>query len=268
MSVRGFRDSFRSYIPKWLANRVGRNVGYRFLYSLFVPLDVMMQACVEGAQAAWPGRGTPTALPLIGRMRGLLQGESETDDHFVARLLAWLETWDDAASDFQLLRAIHEYLGNAPMVRIITRRGDFYTIATDGSTSHEFRGVEWDWDSHSNPERAGFWSDLWIIVYPSEWTRTAVGALAVSHAIGLGHAVPNVAAQAILGLVAQWKGAHTRVRAIVWSYDASLFDPANMAAPGNPDGKWGRWGKRVSGNSVAARNANCRYWIPDSEFKT
>jgi hypothetical protein len=265
-NARGFRDSFRSYIPPWAANRLERSVGYRFLYSLIAPFDVMIQTALEGAQAAWPGKGTPTALPLIARMRGLLQGESETTDHFVARLLKWLETWTDAGSDVQLVTQIHEYLGNSPMVRVVTRAGNWVTIAADGTISRA--SAAWDWDSISNPERSGYWSDLWVIVYPCEWLVTAVGALVDSHELGIGHAVPRVAVQAILGLVAQWKGAHTRVRAIIWSYDATLFDPANMAAPGNPDGKWGEWTKYVAGVSTPARNTTCRYWIPDSEFKT
>jgi hypothetical protein len=266
MSVKGFRDSFKSYITKWLSNRVELSVAYRFLWSMIVPFDVMMQGIIEGTQAALPGRGTATAIPLIARARGLLQGESETVDHFVARLVAWLETYDGAGSDVQLVTQIHEYLGNSPLVRVVDRAGNWVSIAADGTISRA--SAAWDWDSISNPERAGYWSDLWIIVYPCEWPVTGIGALVDSHELGIGHAVPRVAAQAITGLVAQWKGAHTRVRAIIWSYDATLFDPGDMAAPGNPDGHWGRWGKRVIGDSVPARNTTCRYWIPDGEFKT
>lgn len=266
MNVKGFRDSFRAYIPAWLANRLEKNVGYRFLYALIVPFDVMMQGIVEGLQAAWPGVGTPTATPMIARMRGLLQGESESIAHFAARCIKWLDTYEDCGSDEQLVTQIHEYLGNSPMVRIVDRAGQWTTIASDGTISKA--NAAWDWDSISNPERTGYWSDLWIIVYPTEWAVTGVGDLVMSHELGIGHAVPRVAVQAILGLVAQWKGAHTRVRAIVWSYDAALFDPSNISHPGNPDGHWGRWGKRISGDSVPARNTTCRYWIPDSEFKT
>lgn len=266
MNARGFRDSFRDYVLEWGSNRLSKSVGFRWLYSMIVPFDIMIQTALEGIIAPWPGRGTPTAIPLIARMRGLLQGEGETVGHFVQRLLAWLETYDEIGSDEQLVTQIHEYLGNSPMVRVVTRAGNWTTIAADGTITRA--SAAWDWDSISNPERSGYWSDLWIVVYPTEWPVTAIGALVDSHELGIGHAVPRVAVQAILSLVAQWKGVHTRVRAIVWSYDATLFDPANMSAPGNPDGHWGRWGKRVMGDSVPARNTTCRYWIPDSEFKT
>ena len=32
MSLRKFRDSFRDYVPEWLQDRPGLNVGYRFLF--------------------------------------------------------------------------------------------------------------------------------------------------------------------------------------------------------------------------------------------
>lgn len=263
MSQRGFRDSFQRYIPKWLANRLGQNVGYRFLYALIMPLDVMMQGVLEGVQAAFPGYGTPTALPLIGRSRGILRGEAESDDSYAARQRAWLDAWTEAGASKRIAREIHAYLANSPMVRIVDRSGNWVTVAADGTltTTH----AAWDWDSISNPERAGDWSDLWIIVYPCEWPITGtLGSRAgvwPPRGIGTGHQVSRTAVQAILGIVAQWKGAHTYVRGIIWSYDATLFDPASPVS-GDPDGKWGKWGKPVGSTVRPARNTSCRYWIP------
>jgi hypothetical protein len=264
MSVKGFRDSFRSYIPNWLSNRPGKNVGYRLLWSLIAPLDKMMQALDEGAQAPWPGVGTPTALPYIGRSRGILRGESESDDSFTARLQNWLDTWKNAASDVVLAGQIQAYLGNTPMVRIVDRSGRWTTLAADGTVTTS--SATWDWDSHSNPERADFWSELWVIVYPPEWAITGtdlsalVGVWGAGTGVGTGHAVPRTAVDAILSLVGLWKGAHTYVRAIIWSYDAALFDPAN---PGSlPDGWWGQWSKDVAGHRRPSRSSSARYWVP------
>lgn len=270
MSVRGFRDSFRSYIPKWLSNRLDRNVGYRFLYALIMPIDVMMQGVLEGVQAALPGYGTPTALPLIGRSRGILRGEVETDDAYAARQRAWLTTWTEAGSSERIAKEIHNYFGNHPMIRIVDRAGKWVTVAADGTVTETH--AAWDWDSVSNPERSGDWSDLWIIVYPSNWIPITGDGMAFpnlsalvgvwgTHELGTGHQVFRLAVQSILGLVEQFKGAHTFVRAIIWSYDVTLFDPASPVV-GDPDGKWGYWGKPSGSSRVVARNPTCRYWIP------
>jgi hypothetical protein len=267
MSVRGFRDSFRSYIPLWLANRPDRNVGYKLLYSIFLPLDWLMQGIVEGLQAQWPGLGTPTALPMIGRSRAIGRGEAESEASYAQRLIRWLDMHIDAGASKVLAAQIHYYLANTPVVRIVDRAGQWTTVAQDGSITQTT--APWDWDSKSNPERAGHWWDLWIIVYPCEWPTTGtnlaslVGVWGARTGVGIGHEVPRAAVQAILALVAQWKGAHTWVRAIVWSYDPSLFDPLNPSAPGNPDGTWGEWSKNVNGTEVPARNPTCRFWEPE-----
>jgi len=269
VSLRGLRNALASFVPKWMQNRPGRNVGFRYLYVFAQLIDVMIEQVDQGVQASWPGVGTPTALPLIGQSRGLGRGEAETDGHYATRLVRWLDTWAEAGSDAMLVTQIQNYLGNTPTVRVIDRSGFWVSIAPDGTVSRAT--AAWDWDSHSNPERAGWWSDLWIIVYPTEWAitgstlSTLVGKWGTPDP-GTGHATTRVAHDAILGLVATWKGAHTKVQAIVWSYDASLFDPASPSAPGNPDGYWGFWGKDDgSGSRIPARNLTCRYWIPQAD---
>ncbi|HEX8795445.1 MAG TPA: hypothetical protein VF765_31060 [Polyangiaceae bacterium] len=267
MSVRGFSNSIGSYVPSWLAKRLNANVGYRFIWSMVVQLDVMMQGIVEGLQAPWPGVGTPTAFSAIGSSRGILRGETETDASYAARLIAWLDTWTNAGAAEVLASQIHYWLGNNPMVRIVNRSGQWVTCNTDGSITKTV--AAWDWDSVSNPERSGFWSEIWIIVYPTEWAVTGstlaslVGEWGVPGAqLGNGHKVPRIAVQTILGLVSTWKGAHDFVRGIIWSYDATLFDPASPV-PGDPDGTWGNYMKYSGGVGVPARNANARYWEPE-----
>lgn len=258
--VRGFRDSFRSYIPKWLQNRKTGNVGYRLLWSMIMPLDLLVQVVVEGIQAPWPGVGTPSALPAIGQSRGLTRGESESERAYAQYLIGWLDTYDDMGSDERLVKEIQHYLGNTPMVRIVNRAGFWVTVATDGTISYATQA--WNWDSISNPERVGDWADLWIVVYPCEWpVRGNIGSQTEqTDTEGIGHLVSRVTVDAILALLAYWKGAHTYIRAIIWSYDATLFDP--LAPVGFPDGTWGHVSKNVGGAQVRTRNASARYWIP------
>lgn len=260
-----FRDAFRKYIPPWLSDRstygVGLSAGYRFLWTMIAPLDAAAEVLVQGLQAPWPGKGTPTALPLIGRTRGMIRGEAESDDDYAARLLTWLDRWRAAGSAEAIARAIQEYCANHPKVRIVTRSGYWVTLNTDGTITRTT--AAWSWDGASHPERAGFWSEIWVIVYPTPYAHRATtlgtGTLGAD-TLGIGHLVPRTSYDAIKGLVSQWKSAHTKVRAIVWTSDATLFDPTN---PGTlPDGNWGAWGTPGSGARVASsRNlSTCRYW--------
>lgn len=265
-SVPGFRDTFRQYITRWLQNRPGSNVGYRMLWAMIAPLDKAMQTVVEGARAAFPGLGTPTALPLIGQSRGRLQGEAESDEHFAERVIPWLDDWtqDDRFASEMMARDIQNYLANTPAVTVVDRAGHWMQLSASGVATQTI--APWNWDGTSNPERAGIWGDLWIIVYPCEWTEAptiaAGAAQPVTDGLGWGHQVDRTAVDAILSLVAQWKGAHTTIRAIVWSYDPTLCLPNGS---NNPDGNWGASSKYTRGppsTRIPARSANARYWTP------
>ncbi len=257
------RDQLRGWVPWWLADRKyssGKTVGFRFLWAMIAALDAYAEWILQSLFAPWPGYGTPTALPLIGRSRGILRGQADTDASFATKLRLWLTKWAAAGTQEQLAIEIHEYLGNSPMVRIVNRAGHWVTVAADGTvTTAE---ADLDWDSVSHPERAGFWSEMWIIVYPTQWAVApdwGVGTWG-STGFGLGHEANRVEYDAIRGLVAQWKSAHSKVRAIIWTSDASLFDPAVPASL--PNGSWGDWGTTGDGARVASsRNVTtCRYW--------
>lgn len=254
------RDAFKSVSPWWLSDRptAGKTVGYRFLWSMISVLDVLAEGLLQGMRAAWPGAGTPTALPYIGRSRGIARGQSDTDDEYAAKLRAWLVRWEDAGSMEGLARELHEYLGNHPRVRIVNRAGRWVTMENGvlGTTD-----AEWNWDGVSHPERAGFWSELWIIIYPTQWAvRGSMATLTPQDGYGLGHLVSREEVDAVKGIVSDWKSAHSRVRAVIWTSDATLFDPDDSDSL--PDGTWGAWGGVGSGSRTASgRNTTtCRYW--------
>lgn len=260
-----FRDSLREYVPKWLSDRPGANVGFRVLWSIAKTLDELAEVGVQGVQAAWPGLGTPTALPMIGRARGIVQGQTETNDHYAARLRGWLEAWSGDRT-LGLALQIHEWLGNNPRVRVVSRSGNWVTVNADGTIVRNV--AAFDWDSVSHPERniaaAPWWSDEWVIVYPTQWALRpgTLGGLTGDDGYGIGHLVPHSDVYALRGIIDDWKGAHAKVRAVIWTSDASLFDPTN---PGSlPNGNWGAWG--TTGNGARAKSdrnlTTCRYWEP------
>ena len=282
MNFDGFRHTLlNGQLPKWLTDRPLFRNGYKLLYTFAAQLDLFVEQAVEGVYAAWPGYGTPTALPLIGQTRGIVRGEGDTDLTYAARLRDWFAMWQDMGSDDVLAREIQRYLGNTPSVRIVDRSGNWTCLDPSGVITRYDAGTSafvWNWDGTSNPERTGpdpWWSDIWIVVEPCEWEVTGGtvggGGLAAIWGgaggdVGVGHAVPTIAHDAILGIVRQCKGAHTFVQAIVWSYDAD-FDPSTTSAY-NPDGTWGDWGydggAGLQQRRYPGRGIRARYWTPEA----
>jgi hypothetical protein len=275
--MRGFRDMLADIVPVWLSNRPGLNVGYSVLYTMALTLDCMVEAGRQGVQAAWPGYGTPTADPYIAATRQLVQGETETQSAFEARLRAWVDMWTAGSviwpNRAALAQRIHEYLGNNPQVTIISRAGQCVTVSATGGITYNVidQGpVPFDWDNLSNPSRSGWWSDIWLIISPPEWaaeTRSlstiasTYGTFAAwNTGLGIGHPVPRATVDALQGLLAQWKGAHTNIRGIIWNYNSTQFDPTNAGSfPTN--GYWGPWAFMTDGNAATPqRSSTDRYW--------
>jgi hypothetical protein len=278
---RGLRDALRSFIPWWLSDRLGFRTGYMILYAMALLCDIAITWCVQAVYSWFPGYslGLPvgaqgldpsTALPLIGRSRSILRGEADTDASFASFLIGWLDYAEAAGSSEILATMIRHYLGNSPTVRIVDRAG--FWVMIDGPTGVITTATSaWNWDGTSNPERAGWWSDLWVIVYADEWTRYAsftdaawLAAFGGVSGNGIGHEVGRAAVDAITSIVEQWKGAHCWLVAVLFTSDSGTLSPGGV----NPDGNWGNWSKTVSGVTTPARvlpsphQAAVRTWIP------
>ncbi len=257
------RDAFKLVSPWWLSDRetAGKTVGYRYLWSIISTLDALLEGELQGMQAAWPGKGTPDALPYIGRGRGILRGQADTDDEYGAKLRGWLDRWLAAGSQLSIARELHEYMSDHPRVRVINRAGHWVTMNTDGSV--ETADAAWDWDSTSNPERSGYWSELWVIVYTAQFDPAGTyddGETWGGLDSGLGHTVKHVDRDAMRNLIGTWKAAHSRVRAVIFTTDDAKFDPTDSGTC--PDGTWGQWSTGGSGSRVASNRdlTVCRYW--------
>lgn len=261
-----FRDMFQRYTPAWLRDRsrsvVGLSAGYRFLYSMIEALDDQAQVMLEGLQASWPGVGTPSALPLIGKSRGIVRGVSETDESYGARLQTWLDSWAGAGGAESIALQLHGYIAGGPKVRVISRLGRCVTCDTSGAVTRQLVPQSF-WDYVSHPERFNRWWDEWIIIYPDQWSHSpdTIGTGTIGGDLGWGHDVTRAENDAIRAIVDTWKAAHSHVVAIIWCNDNSLFDPAN---PGTTwlDGTCGGWSGRGSGarHASARNNSNLRIW--------
>lgn len=273
------REHIENFVPPWLSDGAGTfATGYRILWSLGLIADAMLDLTIEATNAALPGRGTPTALPVIARSRGIKRGRVESTESHVDRLLRWRELHRERGRMHALTREIQNYLGT-------TNGGELHTVmcVSRGNTwglrredgAYEFYddadlGFAWDWDSQSNPELAGNWSDLWVIVVPSGYATHAHWWWS-SQDTGLGHDCPQRQVSDLREIVSTWTAGRTRVRAVLWSprlvpdgFDGEgqlAFDPLpGGPLPYRPDGHWGMWCKSVDGHAVASRPKWLRIW--------
>lgn len=271
---RRLRDILGTILPKWMQDRdrgtgTGLYKAWAVAYMLAGYGDELVDRVIQGIVAGRPGVGTSTAIPYLDRNRGVLRGEIETNEEHAQRLIDWLSTargdlpdGGGMGSQLGLAREIRGYLGNAPMVRVVNRHGFWTTIKADG-TIERVRGVTFDWDSISNPERAGYWRDQWIILYQPQWAVDGTWGDGETWGGTLGFGMNNdaVAYDAIASLCRTWKAARTYIRSIIWSYDDTLFDPAVPASL--PDGTWGQAHVMSSGVAVpSGRSSLARYWEP------
>lgn len=278
---RRFRDTVDAIVPVWLRNRPGFDVGYRTLWGGLAILDGLFDILLAGQRGARPGHGmdepglaVTSALPLVGASRGIIRGEDDTEEEFAEKLRAWLDEHRNMASQEVLAHVIHGYVSGHPRVRVIQQGSParglpiWITVEQDGTvTTTE---ASWDWDSISNPDRNNpdepHWSDIWIVVYPAYAHRPNVygdGTKWGGDRWGIGHLVNRQAFDALLGQLGYWKGAHTRIRAILWAQQDGDYNPDGSGL--QPDGTWGRWSMLDgSGNSVPSGRDRTytRYWEP------
>lgn len=278
--VRPWIERIENFVPAWLQNRPEFVWAHKVIFTHALISDRATQVALEGVRAGFPGYDARTDnLALLGESRGLRQGETETADDFAVRLQGWIPTGATQGSDIGLATQLHEWIAGDPMIRVIDRcnpsgKGARYTtIDTSGTVTQVY--APFDWDSVSNPERAHFWWDFWIVVYPTAsgfylndcgvWGHADSGA-PWNPVSGWGHnasVMPEV--DTIRGIVKLYKGEHANCRSLIWVPPAqsALFDPAAPALAGNPDGTWGKWFNPTT--LAPSRNRALRYWSLGAE---
>lgn len=277
-TVRNCRDALRSIVPNWASDRPNLNVLFSVMYVIALAGDMIIEVMLEGIRAPLAGRGTPTALPYIGQTRAIIRGLLETDDQYATRLATWLDFWTNAGGAEELVQSIQGFLagaGSVYTVNLIDRNGNLVTANADGTTS-KYTGVMWNWDSLAVPSRAGQWSDMWLIIgnggifgrWPeyTSFTDPAWKAAWGGHSLGLGYQVTRDVVDGIYAIVAQLKGAHTWLAAIIFTDQVNAPGLLNFAWA--PSGQFANW-STVDGSNrqIPARISDisghvARYWIP------
>jgi hypothetical protein len=239
-----FLTSFRRRLPEWITNDKGDGPAVWSAISFL--LDGYMQRLYEGIYARYPTHAPADALSYIGADRRMLRGIGESREGYVARLLSWLSQYSHwtRGSPFALLSQVRAYCGGEGIrVRLVDRRGNWYTIDRDGVMSYVLDTGNWLWDPiPASPD----WARFWIIIYPAAdgatfrpWGRGAkydgTRKYDGTHVWGLDADPSEIGT--LRKLVDDWKAAGRRCEWIIYSFDDSAFDPS---AP-EPDGEWYKW---------------------------
>lgn len=250
MSFRTFATRIKALLPDWLYKGEGELVWF----VLNIMLDGFADRMLHGLYARFPTYAPPDALSYIGADRRKIRGVGESRDSYVARLLGWLErpSHPTRGGPFAICHEIRDYCGGEGIqVRFVDRRGNWFTVARDGTETYELDTGTWDWDPiPASPD----WARFWIIIYPSytatdgfrPWGRPAL--LDGSWPLNGSQVFSTDAAPSEIDVLRQivddWKAAGRRCEWIIYYFanldsggEADAFDPSAPA----PDGTWYLW---------------------------
>jgi hypothetical protein len=287
---------FRERLPWFLKDG-------RILAPIGQGMDKLTQLAIDAVRLRYPSV-TPSdaSLSIIGRDRRIPRAPGETPESYARRLVLWLDLWGLAGLPLGLLYAIQSFVfPGYPQVRYVSRSGMWWTLDEGASRDatpfeamtlpcpevpgqrtpryvpaleatprarfwgHEAAPNNWDWDSISNPERAAFWWDYWLVVYPPSWTFE--GEYGLDSEYGgtegaWGFEEYGGTFDTMRELVRIYQRAGAECRGVIFAPTLADFDP--YAVPGDPtmpDGYWGADAKLDAGVVVPTRRLDCRYLL-------
>ncbi len=127
MTIIQSRHALSSLMPAWTQRRYGRSFTTEGLFTLYDYDAAIMR---DSLIARWPSYAPEDALPLIARDRRIRRGPHESSDAIRTRLRQWIDIWQLAGLPFGLMLSVQGFLAPwYPQLRIVTRRGLWYTLA-------------------------------------------------------------------------------------------------------------------------------------------
>ncbi len=277
------RATLSKYVPTWLANVPGLRNLFSIAWTFALFGDCLREIALEGQFAAYPGVGTPTANPLIGASRGLIQGPNESNALFAKRCIAFRAMWKTAGRAATLASNVQAYLvgtgnlgaGVYPVVMIVDRAGVAVTANADTSISEAT--ITWDWDNlggwvdgagyHAPAEILGtvtgmpWWSDLWIVIedpftHYASFSDPAWLAAWNSGDQTIDSLCPQAVVQGLqVSIIEPLKGAHEYVRNVTWVPSVAGFTPT---------GYYGNSSRNVAGVQTPTRTIGNSYWTQEA----
>lgn len=191
-----YRDYLTRLVPPWLQ----RAVGVLFLGEHGDALDDLATKAKDATEAAFVASCATDALPYHGLARSLPRWPDETESAHRARLLAAWDTWATAGTREGPL----EEGGTYGLTGMLEAALPGVTVQVKA-----FR------DPYLGPLRRGYWSEFWVVLSGTSWTRRAWGTGTYGDGGTWGSSATHAQVEAIKGIVRTFKAAHEWCPAIV-----------------------------------------------------
>lgn len=269
------RDVVTAISPTFLS----MGVSERYMYTLGLSLDVLLEKHNQAMRAHMPTLCDPTCLAQIGLDRVLSQGPREGNASFRLRLQTAFETWQRAGTRRAVMGQVVTYVnGDAsftthiPQCVIVSssasntysRWSTYYTdsVRTSPPVDRINAPGNWNWDGDY------IWWRCWLILFPTDFTTDGTwgdGSIWGEDPGSWGMTIEPEYFTQLRQLVRLWKTRNAWYLWFIVSFNPGTgstgddFAPTSAAGSGNPDGTWGRWGTVVDGVYVQSRNTNARY---------
>jgi hypothetical protein len=252
-------EAFQRRLPSWLTSGDGGKVAA----SIALLADDFIARAKLGLLARYPDHADEDALAAIGRDRLIRRGINEPAAAYAVRLKRAFTDHKTRGTPYTLLTQLRAYLQADCVVRIVDRRGNWWTIDADGTRSSSLDTGNWDWDGEAATPR---WARFWVIIYPAggtdPWAPSGLWGDATLWGDGTwGHPTLTIGTTATVDQVAsvraiirEWKPANAICEWVIVAFDAATFTPAGAT---DPNGEWARWGDSTGG---PVRLQSARYW--------
>ncbi len=240
------KDGVRPIAPPWLADGVGGKI----LDSVCDELDEIHSRVRQGIKARFPGVGTPTALPYIGRDRKIERGLVEDDDTYAARLPGAFDEHATRGNPHTLLRQLRAFLAGTavPKIRVVNDRAVWHEIdCTTGVVTRTIAVTSnWKWDAYAKgvaPAGTQRWWRAWVIIDMSSgpWAGPPAYGDPITYGDGTLFGLSGATAtrenlERLKRLCKTWKPQGAHLVHIITTFDGSLFRPSNAPGGSMPAG--------------------------------
>lgn len=223
-----------------------------FLEATALVYDAALQTLDLGLRSGQPLRCDTDALPILGRDRSIPFFPGESVKSKRRRLAAWKQLHRTRGTHIGELRQSQPYfLPATPIMRIVHQSGGatpiatWHTLAPDGSYSiQRSTPSNWNWDGQTSK-----WSRFWVILYVptafSSQIRYGDGHRYSDGSVYAGAATSQIA-QDMVGMITNWKSAHSALWGYCLATDPLSFEPGSPPSYDSdgwsslPDGNWGQ----------------------------
>lgn len=227
-----FRDLLKTISPRWLQASYG--IAHKLLYSLAVHVDAVGDGAIYGVRRRFPGYDSHDQMSLVGRDRKIRRGREEPDEPYAARCLRWLDDHPLRGNPYAMLAQLNAHYAAAPFpIRLVTRKGVCYDMATDGTVTRSSFAFSPDLE----PSR---WARWWLFY---EWpdTLTTDGTWGSGGVWGDGgvwdSGLLGTEVQDLRLIPTEWNAAHCTGTLVLTNGEVWGIPPEGTW--GDPGGTWG-----------------------------